>query len=122
MALAGSPCIFIHALSGFTNERLRGLVAELLGVDYTASQMTYGLRRLRLYGLIERLPHSHTYVLTGDGLRVALFYTKVYARLLRPLLEADHPPAAPELPAALRTTRRASSSRSVSNWPARRAL
>jgi hypothetical protein len=103
MALAGALCLFVHAFSGFTNQRLRGLVAELLGVDYTASQMTYDLRRLRLHGLIERLPHTNTYVLTSEGVRVALFYTKVQGRLLRPLLAADHPPAPPELRQALRT-------------------
>ena len=65
--------------------------------------MTYDLRRLRLHGLIERLPHSNTYTLTPDGLRVALFYAKVHGRMLRPLLAADGPPAPPELRQALRT-------------------
>jgi len=40
-------------------------------------------------------------VLTADGIRVAIFYTKLYARLLEPLLAADHPPAAPQLQQAL---------------------
>lgn len=35
--------------------------------------MTYDLRRLRLHGLIERLPRSNTYVLTPEGVRVAVF-------------------------------------------------
>lgn len=107
MALAGALCLFVHAVSGFTNQSLRCLVAELLAVDYTSGQMTYDLRRLRLHGLIERLPHSNTYVLTADGLRVALFYTKVHGRILRPLLAADHPPASFELRQALRTIDRA---------------
>jgi hypothetical protein len=42
-------------------------------------------------------------VLTRDGLRVALFYTKVHNRLLEPLLAADQPPAPIELRRALRT-------------------
>jgi hypothetical protein len=50
--------------------------------------MTYDLRRLRLHGLIARIPNSNTYVLTPQGLRVALFYTKVHDRLLTPLLGA----------------------------------
>jgi hypothetical protein len=33
---------------------------------------------------------------------VAIFYTKVYGRLLRPLLAVDHPPALPEVRQALR--------------------
>ena len=59
--------------------------------------------RLRLHGLIERLPRSNVYTLTPDGIRVTLFYTKVHDRLLRPLLAADHPPASLELRRALRT-------------------
>ncbi len=69
--------------------------------------MTYDLRRLRLHGLIERLPHSNTYVPTPDGIRVALFYTKVHDRLLTPLLAADRPPAPPQLRQAIRTVERA---------------
>jgi hypothetical protein len=41
-------------------------------------------------------------VLTGDGLRVAVFYTKLHHRLLGPLLAADRPPAPPDLRDALR--------------------
>ena len=107
MALAGALCLFVHAVAGFTNKSLRCLVAELLAVDYTSSQMTYDLRRLRLHGLIERLPRTNTYVLTPDGLRVALFYTKVHGRLLRPLLAADRPPAPVKLRHALGTIDRA---------------
>jgi hypothetical protein len=46
--------------------------------------MTYDLRRLRLHGLIERIPHSHLYQVTDPGIRVALFFTKVHSRILRP--------------------------------------
>jgi hypothetical protein len=103
MALAGALCPFVHAVAGFQNKSLRALVAALLGTDYGAAQMTYDLRRLRLHGLIERLPATNTYVLTPDGLRVVLFYTKLNQRLLRPLLAADQPHAPPELRHALRT-------------------
>ncbi len=65
-------------------------------------QAPYALRRLRLKGLVRRLTHSNTYVLTPDGVRWALFYTKVHNRLLGPLLEADNPPAPIELRRALR--------------------
>ena len=102
MALVGALCIAVNAVAGFTNRSLRAQVAGLLGSTYTASQMTYDLRRLRRKGLIQRQPHSNTYVLTADGLRVAIFYTKVYGRLLRPLLAIDHPPAPTELRQALR--------------------
>ncbi len=103
MALAGALCMVVNALTGFTNRSLRAHVAALLGTTYTASQMSYDLRRLRLHGLIERLPRSNVYTLTPDGIRVTLFYSKVHDRLLRPLLAADHPPASLELRRALRT-------------------
>jgi hypothetical protein len=103
MALAGTLCMVVHAAAGFTNRSLRALVAGKLGTTYTASQMTYDLRRLRLHGLIRRLPHTNTYAPTPDGIRVAVFYTKLHDRLLSPLLAADHPPAPQELRAALRT-------------------
>jgi predicted MarR family transcription regulator len=97
----------IHAVTGFTNKSLRGLVAGLLDADYSSSQMTYDLRRLRLHGLIQRLPHTNTYTLTPEGLRVAFFYTKLDRRLLRPLLEADKPPAPIEVRRAINTLERA---------------
>ena len=101
MALAGALCCVIHAVTGFNNKSLRGLVAGLLGTDYNTGQMTYDLRRLRLHGLIERVPRTNTYILTTEGQRVAVFYTKLDRRLLRPLLEADKPPASMELRRAL---------------------
>ena len=93
MALTGALCLTVHAVAGFNNRSLRALVAGLLGTTYTSAQMTYDLRRLRLHGLIARFPRSNTYMLTPDGLRTALFYTKVHDRLLVPLLAADKPPA-----------------------------
>ncbi|MDQ6749440.1 MAG: hypothetical protein M3Z33_01595, partial [Actinomycetota bacterium] len=105
MALAGALCHIQHAVTGgFTNKSLRGLVAGHLGQpDYTASKMSYDLRRLRLHGLIQRLPHSNKYLLTPDGIRVAVFYTKLQNRLLRPLLDADQPPAPIAIRRAIKT-------------------
>ena len=92
MALVGSLCLGVHAVTGFANKSLRGLVAGLLGSDYTASPMSYDLRRLRLHGLISRVLGSNTYVVTPEGTRVAVFCTKPHDRLLAPLLDADRPP------------------------------
>ena len=75
----------------------------LLAAPYTPGQMTYDLRRLRLAGLIRRIEHTNRYVLTPDGIRFAVFYTKVHNRLLRPLMAANQPQAPPELRQALRT-------------------
>lgn len=102
MALAGALCALVHAAVGFTNRSLCARVRSLLGGPYTSAQMTYDLRRLRQKGLIRRLPHSNTYVLTDDGARVAIFYTKLHDRLLGPLLAADSPPAPLELRRALK--------------------
>ena len=103
MALVGALVIGVNVVTGFTNRSLRAQVSALLGVDYTMGQASYDLRRLRLKGLIVRLEHSNTYVLTPDGVRVAVFYTKVHDRLLRPLLAADRPPAPLPVRQALRT-------------------
>ena len=67
MALFLALTLFQHLIDGFRNRDLRALVADLLGVpiaEYTASQMTYDLRRLRLKGLIYRPPKTHRYFLT----------------------------------------------------------
>jgi predicted MarR family transcription regulator len=103
MALAGALSTTLHAVTGFSNKSLRGHVAGLLGQHYSPSQMSYDLRRLRLHGLIQRLPHSNTYHLTNEGIRVAVFYSKLQNRLLRPLLEADKPPAPIDVRRALAT-------------------
>lgn len=89
-------------IGGITRKQFLPVVAALLGEPYDGGRATYDLRRLRLNGLIERLPASNTYVLTSDGQRFALFYIKVHDRLLRPLMAADRPPASLQLRRALR--------------------
>src|SRR6266516_3768643 len=118
MALAGALCHTLLAATGFTNKHLRVLMTALLGgTAYTPGQMTYDLRRLRLAGLIHRLPHTNRYTLTPDGIRIAVFYTKVYNRLLVPLTAANQPQAPPELRAAL-----AAITRHVDDYAARARL
>jgi hypothetical protein len=102
MALAGALCSTLLAATGITNKSLRALMTGLLAAPCTGGQMTYDLRRLRLAGLIHRIEHTNRYVLTPDGTRFAVFYTKLHNRLLRPLMAADQPPAPPELRQALR--------------------
>jgi hypothetical protein len=101
MALAGALSLLLTRVVGFTHRSLRAQVAALLGTPYSATQMSYDLTRLRRKGLICRLPGRNTYILTGDGVRFALFYTRVHDRLLVPLLAADRPPAPPPLRDAL---------------------
>ena len=103
-ALFAVLVVFSLQPRGFTNHEMRMLLAQLLGLDpanYPMGRMTYDLRRLRRHGIIERVPHSHRYQLTPDGLRIALFCSRTYARLLRPKL-AEIMPEAPPLTSALR--------------------
>ncbi len=70
---------FIHAA-------LRQHVAAYLGVDLSAcssGQMTCDLRRLRLKGILWRVPKTHRYLVTPYGYKVALFFTKLTARVFR---------------------------------------
>jgi hypothetical protein len=64
--------------------------------------MAYDLRRLRLKGLIHRIPNTHRYTATTYGLKVAFFYCKLYLRILRPQWNALLPDT-DQLPRSLRT-------------------
>ena len=107
MALAGALCVTLHAVTGVTNRSLRAHVAGLLASSYSANQMSYDLARLRLHGLIRRLDGHHRYVLTDDGRRFAVFYSKLANRVVSPLFAADQPNSPPQLRRALATIDRA---------------
>jgi len=86
--------LFRLLAEGFRSADLRRHLAALSGRDpETISQgaITYQLRRLRLHGLIERLPNSFRYRVTEFGFRAALFFTRAYNRLIRPGLAAALP-------------------------------
>lgn len=94
VALLSALLAFRLLPRGFTNRDLRQHVAALLGrpsEQMTPGMMTYDLRRLRLHGLIERVPKSRRYNLTTFGSRAAVFLTRAYARLLRPGCTLLHP-------------------------------
>lgn len=85
-ALMAAMLGFVLQVCGFTNRELRERLAPLLGLgpnNISPGRMTYDLRRLRLHGLIERIPKSHRYRLTKHGICTALFFTRSYARVLR---------------------------------------
>lgn len=87
MALLQAVCLFMRLPQGLRAAHLRPQGAGLLGLtsqEYSAGRMTYDLRRLRVHGLIERIPQSQRYEVTSLGQRVALCFTKVDARVLRP--------------------------------------
>ena len=104
MALLATLCLFFIP-QRFRNGWLREKMAQLLSMpleDYTPGKATYDLRRLRLHGLIERVPRTHQYQVTPVGLRVALLFTKLQNRILRPGLSQlfDGCPKAPNRPVA----------------------
>jgi len=102
LALLSALLVFRLLPRGFCNRELREHLAPLLGEDpsaLTQGRMTYQLRRLRLHGLIVRQGGTHRYEVTDHGLRIALFFTRSYARVLRPGLsevatdsQPDDPP------------------------------
>lgn len=97
-ALLSVLVLFVCQPRGFANKDLREPLAHLLGLPpakLTQGRMTYDLRRLRLHKLIERIPRTHRYRLTVTGMRTAIFFSRVYARLLRPSLSALHGGAPP---------------------------
>jgi hypothetical protein len=69
--------------NGFANRDLRELLAPALALPASAmtqGRMTYHLRRLRLHGLTQPIPHTHRYAVTDFGLSAAIFLTRAYAR------------------------------------------
>src|ERR1700731_358626 len=83
--------LFRQLADGFRAADLRQHLAALSGRDSEAisqGAITYQLRRLRLHGLIERLPNSFRYRVSAFGFRAALFFTRLYNRVRRPGLAA----------------------------------
>ena len=84
-ALLAALLLFRAQTTGFRNAELRPLLARLRGLPegcITPGQITYDLRRLRVHGLIERVPHSHRYQVTDLGLHSAALLTRVQERVL----------------------------------------
>jgi hypothetical protein len=88
--------------NGFTNRDLRTHLAGLLGAEpdtWPTGRATYDLRRLRLHGLVQRIPHTHRYQVTNTGLHHALFLTRIHDRLIRTgtaqLTDPDPPTRSP---------------------------
>ena len=97
-ALLSALLTFRLQPDGFTNRDLRTLTADLRGLPpdaVSAGQMTYDLRRLRTHSLIAKIPRSHRYRVTDQGLHTAMFLTRVHDRLLPTglaiLADADQP-------------------------------
>jgi hypothetical protein len=97
-ALLAALCTFRLLPHGFTNRNLRTHLAPLPGLTaeaMTSGQITYDLRRLRIHGLIERIPGTFRYQVTPAGIRQALFLTRLTRRLLITGLAQLAPPDPP---------------------------
>ena len=95
-ALLAALCVFRLLPRGFANRDLRPILAQILGVPaetITPGKMTYDLRRLRQHGLIERIPRTFRYQVTGTGIAQALFLTRLHDRFLRTGLASLAAPA-----------------------------
>jgi hypothetical protein len=86
--------LFRQVAQGFRSADLRRHLAALSGchpASISQGAITYQLRRLRLHGVIQRLPNSFRYRVTDFGFRLALFFTRTYNRLLRPAIASALP-------------------------------
>jgi hypothetical protein len=100
-ALLAALLLFVFTINGFAARDLRPKLAALLGLapeQLTPGRLSYDLRRLRLRGLIERIPRTHRYRLTHRGIQIAAFWTRTYSRLLRPGLAQLGDPTAEHAP------------------------
>jgi hypothetical protein len=55
------------------------------------AQMSYDLRRLRLKGILWRIPDSYRYQLTTYGRQVARLLSQLHTRIFRPTFAALDP-------------------------------
>jgi hypothetical protein len=102
-ALWHAMILFRLLPTGFRRADHRRHLADLCGRDPQSlgpGALTYQLRRLRLHGMIQRLPNTQRYRLTEPGFRAALFFTRAYNRLLRPVSPPPGPATAPHQPPA----------------------
>jgi hypothetical protein len=93
-SLCHAVILFRLLPDGFRSADLRKHLAVLSGrlpETITQNAITYQLRRLRLHRMIERIPKTFRYRVTQYGFRAALFFTRLYNRLLRPGLAAAIP-------------------------------
>jgi hypothetical protein len=112
-ALLASVCALALRPAGFTSRDLRHYLAPQLGKDpgdMSGGQISYDLRRLRAHQIIDRIPHSRSYQVTGNGLSTALFFTRLTRRVIIPALAdiaAPGPPRGSPLRQADRAYRQA---------------
>jgi len=72
----------------WTTSQLHAAVRDAYNVkpkDYTLTQLRYDLRKLRLHGLIERVPKTYAYRFTPKGTKLSILLVQLRKRIYGPL-------------------------------------
>jgi hypothetical protein len=90
LAVMSSLVRFSHVAAGdtFTTAELQAATAEALGIPVEQCPLggiRYELWKLRVKGLIEKLPHSRRYRLLPNGYRICLLFLKLFDKIYAPL-------------------------------------
>jgi hypothetical protein len=75
-------------LRKWTTAQLHAAVLDTYNVkpkDYTLTQLRYDVRKLRLHGLIERVPKSYAYRFTEKGTKLSILLVQLRKRIYGPL-------------------------------------
>jgi len=90
-------------LRTWTTAKVHGALLDQFAIkpsDYTLLQLRYDLRKLRVHGLIERIPHTYYYRFHSNGLKQALLLVQLRRRIYGPLAFGllRHRPSQPHSP------------------------
>jgi hypothetical protein len=90
---------FVHLARGgrFRTRDLHQRAAEALGMTtatYRLGQLRYDLAKLRAKGLVLKVPQTHTYRLTPQGMRICVLFLKLFHRVYAPISAAVLKPIA----------------------------
>lgn len=75
-------------LGSWNSSHLHSVICDqynLKPTDYTLNQLRYDLRKLRVHGLIQRIPSSYFYRFTANGQKAALLMVQLRRRIYGPL-------------------------------------
>src|SRR6266516_6651856 len=90
---------FVHLSRGgrFRTRDLHQSAADTLGLTtatYRLGQLRYYLAKLRIKGVVVKVPKTQTYRLTPQGFRICILFLKLFHRVYAPLSAAVITPLA----------------------------
>jgi hypothetical protein len=99
LALMQALVRFSHVAAGatFTTVEIHSHIADTLATSttkYRLSSLRYDLYKLRVKGLVKKIPHTRRYALLPKGYRTCLVYLKLFHKLYAPLTAAIQRPFA----------------------------